>query len=384
MTSDRLRITAQLIRTEDGFHLWSEQYDRSRGDVFEIQEEIARAIVDRLRADVEGTEERHLAKRHTDDWRAHELYLKGVYSYERRIEGGFRRALDLFEQALKRDPGHALAHVRSARCYWGLGYWGFRPPHEIVPLARQAAERALEIDDCLVEAHSLRALIRFHYDWDWPEAEKLFRHAIALGPDNSEARSDFAGALGLMGRTDEAVLEAEQSRRLSPLSLPAMLLTAGSLQFARRHDEAIVRARETVELEPAYLLAHVTLGHISMSTGKYHEAIDAYERARVLSDNGALSLAWLAAANAVAGRRDRAMDIVDELLTMSEQRYVCPVALATPLFALGDERRALGYVRRACEGRDPFALFFKVEPAFDPMRDSPGFQEAIEMVGIWG
>jgi tetratricopeptide (TPR) repeat protein len=161
--------------------------------------------------------------------------------------------------------------------------------------------------------------------------------------------------------------------------------TAGFvLHFARRHEEAIDRARKTVEFDSTFFLGYIGLGHPLLLLERFDEAIDAYERARVLSDDNCLAMAWLAAANVLAGRRQRGTEVLAELLAMSQVRYISPACIAIPLFALGDGRRALEYLRAACEGRDPFALFWKAMPGFELISDDESFREAVEMVGIWG
>jgi len=253
---NRLRITAQLVNVEDGFHIWSEKYDRELDDIFAIQDDISLAIVDKLSVKLFGEEKSALVKRHTVDQEAHNLYLTGLYFWNRRHEGGMKRAMECFRQAIDKDPGYALAHVGVADTYNITGMFGYLPPKEAFPKAIAAAKRALEIDDTLGEAHASLGFARTFYEWDWSAAENEFIRAIELSPNYATAHSWYGLYLSATGRNDEGINEAEKARDLDPLSL-IINATVGLLYyFASRYEESIANQKKALELDPDFLIAN--------------------------------------------------------------------------------------------------------------------------------
>jgi len=257
---NRVRITAQLINVADGYHLWSDKYDRNIEDIFAIQDEISLAIVDRLKVKLLKEEKAKLVKRFTENQEAYNLYLKGRYFWNRRYEGGLQKGIEFFQQAIEKDPLYALAYVGMADCYILLGHFGWLPPKEAYPRARTAAEKALEIDDKLAEAHTSMGWIRTFYDWDWVGAEEEFKRALNLNPNYATGYEWYAVSLAPMERLDEASILLKRALELDPLSLMISTVVGLGLYWARQYDEALDQYRRTLEMDPNFSLAYLFQG----------------------------------------------------------------------------------------------------------------------------
>ncbi|MEJ2722384.1 MAG: protein kinase, partial [bacterium] len=283
---DRLRITAQLINATDGYHLWSERYDREMEDVFTIQDDITMAIVDKLKITLLGKEKDALVKRHTEDVEAYNLYLKGRFFWNKRTETGYLKGLEYFRQATEQDPSYASAYAGVADSYDLLGWYGYLSPQEAFPRARQAAEKARDLDDSLAEAHASLGWISTNYDWDWKSAEKEYNRALELNANYATAHQWYAEFLTYMGRHDDSVLEMRRALELDPLSLIINNDLGQVYYFARRYDEAIFQLRKTLEMDPGFVVAHFFLALAYAQKSMYDEALRAAQRAMTLAGEG--------------------------------------------------------------------------------------------------
>jgi serine/threonine protein kinase len=379
---DRLRITAQLIKVEDGFHIWSEKYDRDLDDIFAIQDEISLSIVDRLKVRLLRDERSALIKRHTIDQEAHSLYLKGLYFWNRRLEGGMRKALELFQQAIEKDPGYALAHVGIADVHTVTGFFGYLSPSETFPKAKAAAEKALAIDGTLGEAHASLAWATTCYDWDWPSAEKLYARAIDLNPQYATAHEWYAIHLWAMGRFDEAIAEAERARELDPLSLIINTIVGIAYYFAGRYDESIANHKKALELDPNFLLANTYLTMPYVEEGKYDAAVDIMRRVESAAAEHAYSLGYFGGAYGRAGLKDDALRILAKLDELARRRYVSPFSRAVVLVGLDRFDEALDEMEKSIEERFPPNVFSGTFPFFDCLRSNERFQALLSKIGL--
>ncbi len=379
---NRLRITAQLINVEDGFHIWSEKYDRDLEDIFAIQDEISLAIVDKLKVKLLGEEKSALVKRHTINQEAHNLYLKGLYFWNRRLEGGMKLAMEHFQQAIEKDPDYALAHVGVADTYNVTGYFGYSPPSETFPRAKAAAQRALEIDDLLGEAHASLGFAAMSFDWDWSAAEREFKRAIELNPAYATAHSWYAAYLFAMGRFEESIMEALRARELDPLSLMINAVLGIAFTFARRHDEAIEHLRKVLEMDPNFLFANTYILRPLIETGRIDEAIDIMRRVEPLAAEHGYTLAWFGCAYALVGQRDDALRILDRLDELARERYVPPLYRAFTLTGLGETDEMMDWMEKAYQKRDPMLIFLKTDLSFDRVRSNPRFKLLLKRIGL--
>jgi serine/threonine protein kinase/lipoprotein NlpI len=255
-SGQRLRITAQLINVEDGYHLWSGQFDRETKDIFDIQEEIALTIVEHLKLKLLKEEKEKILKRHTEDPEAYELYLKGLYFWKRRYEKGLQKSLQYFQLAAEKDPGYALPYVGMADAFGILGIYSFMPPHQAYSRARAAANKALEIDPEMGEVYASLGWIAMFYDWDWPAAEKHFLKAIQMKPDYAPAHLWHGLCLSIMGRFDESIRETQKACELDPLEPNNTAIMGWALYMARRFDESIGVLRQVIESDPEFSIAY--------------------------------------------------------------------------------------------------------------------------------
>ncbi len=381
---EKLRITAQLVDTRDGYHLWSETYEREMKDVFVIQDDISRAIVNALQLKLRGRKHAPLIKRHTQNLQAYHLYLQGRHFWDRRTAEWMMKATKCFEHAVEQDPNYALAYSGLADCYavLAIAEYGALAPKEAMPKATAAAQRALEIDPALGEAHTSLAHITAFYEWQWAEAADGFRRAIELNPRYAIAHHWYATYLAAMGRLDDAVAAEQRAQELEPLSLFINKNLGTMLFYARRYEQAVRQYRETIELDPAFGRTHFFLGLACETLGRYDEAIAEFESALAVSGRSAVILAALGRTYGLAGDRAAAFHVLDELSERSLREYVPAFSIAMLREGLGDRDQAFEWLEKAYDERSSWLTALNVDPLFDNLRSDSRFGTLIKKAGL--
>jgi serine/threonine-protein kinase len=378
----RLRLTAQLVSTKDGYHLWSEEYDRELADVFAVQDELARAIVSALRVTLQPRAGGALVKRATADLEAHDLYLQGRFEWNRRTYTSLPEALHYFERAIARDSAYAEAFAAMAETYVLLPTYGISSPADAYPRARSVALRALALDSTLGNAHAALGVVRELYEYDWTGAERELRRAIALDPGYATAHQWYAEYLSALGRDDEARREAEQAVALDPLSTIARVDQALALVRGRHLDEAIALCRRVLQTSPEFTQAHNTLGWAYAAAGRLPDAVAELETTVRLS-LGRSGHGRLAYAYARTGQRDTATAIVTTLIERFGRDSVFPYSVAMGYAGLGDAGRAIEWIERAVRTHDPnVTLYLRTDPLLDSLRQDPRFQRLLRRLGL--
>ena len=379
-SGDRVRVIAQLIDARKDEHLWARDYERDLRDVLGLQAEVAQAIAQEVRAKLNPGEEARLARSRPVVPEAQEAYLKGRFYLGQGTEDSIEKAIAHFNDAIAKDPLDARAYAGLSDSYSGLRSI-YRAPSEVMPKAKAAAQKAVELDDALAEGHVSLALSRMYYDFDWPGAEREFRRALDLNPNLAEAHDGLALYLMANERHGEAIAEVELAKRLDPLS-PTILADASWVYYgARRYDRALQVAREWVELAPSSPWAHTYLGLALQKTGKIDEGIRELERAAGM-DRSVTILEWLGGAYAAAGRTVDANRIVAELTGRAEQRYVCPYEIATVYIGLGKKDAAFEWLRKGVRERADCMPWIQADSKIDPLRRDPRFPEILRGVGF--
>jgi adenylate cyclase len=381
-SGDRIRVTAQLLRTADGKPLWSGQFNEKFTDIFAVEDSISRQMAEALRLNLTGDEQRQVARHFTENVEAYESYMKGIYFQDKRTPEGLRKSIQYFQQATERDPQYALAFAGLAEAYALHAVRADMPAHESYRQAKSAAMRALEIDETSVEAHMVLAHIRCWYDWDWSGAESEFKRAGELGRNHPRAAQYYASYLIIMGRHQEAVSEIKRARRLAPLSLNINVQVARMLFFAREYDEAIEQCRKTLEMDPDYGGAHLFLGKIYKQKGLYREALAELERARELLGDNAEILSMIGYTHAAAGRRTEAEQVLQELDGLSRQRYISPYHAAVIYAGLGEKDKAFGRLEQAYQEREGRMTLLKSAPEFDGLRSDPRLTTLLQRMNL--
>jgi serine/threonine-protein kinase len=383
----RLRITAQLVNTSDGYHLWSERYDRELKDIFELQDEITRSIVDRLRVKLETSSDRLRVKRYTENVEAYNLYLKGRYHLNQRTEQSIVKALECLEGAISSDPVYALSYAGLAEANILLNIdcprlVCERDSSEVVSRAKEAAFRAIELDDACAEAHVALALVYFRLDWDWKGAGREFRRAIELNEELATGHHQYAMLLAIVGQFDQALLHIRKAHQLDPLSPIIGTAVGRILHFARRYDEAIEQFQKTIELTPQFSGAYFDIGLTYTEKGMLQEAINAFEKLRALSEDpkgGLMELAWTYGR---MGDRDKALGLLQELKAVSQQQEIPPVPHGFLHLELGDFDEAFRHFELGFAVRDSNLVYLHCEPSFDPIRHDPRFQSLLHRMNL--
>ncbi|MBS1117556.1 MAG: serine/threonine protein kinase with repeat, partial [candidate division NC10 bacterium] len=383
-SGQRLRITAQLISVEDGYHLWSSRYDREMKDIFDIQEEISLTIVDHLKLNLLKGEREKILKRHTEDHEAYEAYLKGLYFWRRRYERGLQKSLQYFQQAAERDPGYALPHLGMADAYGILGVYGFLSPDQAYPRARAAANKALEIDAELGEVHASLGWIAMWYDRDFQASERHFQKAIRIRPDYPEAHMWYGNLLFCTGRFDEAVREMRRGKELEPLEPAPPTHVAWALYFARRFDESLEELNEVIRSDPEFSLSYLWQSANLIAKGMYGEAIAAIRTFVELTAGAVIGVSLMGAAYGLAGMQEEALSVLRRLDELSKERYVGPLYRALVWIGLGAKDKALEYLEEAYVGRESAMAFLGVWPVFDALRSEPRFKGLLKKMNLDG
>ncbi len=374
----RLRVTVQLNRTSDGYHVWAERYDRNVQDAVSLQDEIARAVSYRLEAG------RALAPLpHTENVEAHNNYLMGRYFFNQRTEAGIRKGIRYFELATALDPNYAAANASLASSWLVLLGNDYVRSAQAAPHIREYATRAAALDPTLGEPHAALGLLSFEYDWNWPAAQHELQRAIELAPGEQICHHFYAVALLWEGKFPDAIAELRKAVELDPLSAAGKGALVFYYAYTRQPDRAIEESRRVLDAFPAFFLAHAALGAAYEQKHMYAEAIAEYERELALSSGDPDALRRAAHAQAVSGDRAKAMQLLDKLLHPAAGGYVPPIDPAVVYAGLGDKPHCLEWLGRGLAERAPGMMEIQVEPAFDRLRGDPGFQAVIQRVGLW-
>jgi TolB-like protein/tetratricopeptide (TPR) repeat protein len=380
-SQDRVRVTAQLVDASTDRHLWSETYDRDLRDVVSLQADVAQSIAKAIGARVTPAEGSHHALTRPIDPEAYEAYLRGRLFLEKRTMVGFDKAVDYFQQAVRIDPRFAESYAGLAKTYDVLGTYGILPPQECFPKAREAADKALQLDDTLSEAYVVRGYAWSLYEHDWSAAERDFQRAILLNPNDATAHHWYSEHLTNVGRAEGAIAEMERARELDPLSLPINATLGRTYRDARRNKEADVQCRKTLELDPDFALGHWCLGVTRVAEKRYTEAVAEMQRANTL---GAAPLyTWgLGYAYAVSGDRIRAKDIIESLKKRPGNAYMPAYYIASVYGALDEKDLAFTWLQRAYAQRDPQITYLLLDPFMDPLRSDARYDALVRQVGF--
>src|SRR5438477_8560644 len=374
---EKLRVTAQLINVADGYHLWSEDYDGDVRDIFTFQSHVAQRVVDALQIKLGVEAARALAKKPTEDPEAHRLYLLGRYEFGKYSEAGWTSSIRYYEQALKLDPNYALAYCGLADTYAYMG-GVVMPSKEAVVKEKEFAQKALELDPELPEAH-LSLACALGGAFDWRNAQIEFDRAIELNPNLAWAYEIYAWFLGGLGRLDEAIAKDRKGFKLDPLNSFFQSALAYYLYHARRYDDAIVQIRKTLELDPTSTLAHNLLGRCFLGKGDTAGAIAEFQQGKI-NITGAWYQGLLGYAYAISGDRPKAEQMLHDLEAQDRHQYVNSSAFAAIYLGLGEKEKALDWLDVAYENQESACWLLKVDPIYDSVRNEPRFQALVQKV----
>lgn len=378
---EKLIIRSELVKVSDGSQLWGEQYTRTLSDLLEIQDEIAKAITESLRFKLTPQEKIYLAKKETENTEAYNLYLRGRYFWNRYNKEWVLKAIAAFKQAIAIDANYALAYCGLADAYFRLSNVHF-PPLEVLPKARAAALKAVEIDENLADAHSSLALIYVYFDHDWMRAENEFRRALDLAPDLLTAHQRYGSYLTFMGRFEEAIRHYETALELDPFSLQASMNLATTYFLRGECDRAINHLAKTMELEPNYMPTMFLLGCIYISQNRLEEAIAQFQKIYKLDEEAYLALGFMGYAHALAGQRDEAETLLNILQDISLRKYVSPYSMLVIHLALGRHDEAFELLEQLYEERNDWLVWLKVSPELKNLRSDPRFKNMLRRVGF--
>ena len=373
-----LVVQADLMDVKNGTQLWGSQYDRPMAEIMAVQDEIANEIFEKLRLRLTGEDRKRATRRYTDNADAYQLYLRGRYHWNQGTIGGFKKAIEYFQQAIGKDPKYALAYAGLADSYLFLGsYWV-----EAIPEAKTAALKAIELDRSLAEAHVALGHIKLWLDWDWPAAEVEFKQGIALNPNSALAHNQYAMYLATVGRLDDAISEVRRAQELDALN-PIINTDLGwYLLYSGRTTEAVDQFRRTLDLDADYLAARWGLGASYAQRGIYDEAIGELKKAVALSEGSPVPTGHLGFTYGLKGDRTTAQGTLLELRRLADRQYVPASAVALVHAGMGEKRQALDWLERAYDEHDFSMVFLDVAPWFKMLRGEPRFEQLLRRMQL--
>jgi TolB-like protein/Tfp pilus assembly protein PilF len=380
---NKLRITAQLIQASDGNHEWSDTYDREMQDIFAVRSEVAQKVAETLKVRLLGEEKKQIEKKPTENLEAYNLYRQGRYYSDKLSEEGMKRAVPLFEQAIEKDPRFALAYAGMADNYV-IAADAIIPPREAFSKAKEAALKAIELDDSLAEAHASLGLVHYHYDWDWAAAEKEFKRAISLNPRSAQSYTLYTHFLCGMNRYDEAEVVGQHALELDPLSVSNYWFLGWGAIYAGRPDEAIKQYSKAIELDPNNPWNRMFLGRVYLLNGNPQRAVEEMETSHRLQPDDPLALGFLGYAYAVTGRRADAFKILQHLDELNKRRYVSRMSRVYVYLGLGEKDKAFEWLEKAYEERSDSLAWFRFDPESKILQSDPRFVALMQKVGSTG
>jgi serine/threonine protein kinase len=378
---DIIRVMAQLVNVADRFQIWSDTYNRKLEKIFEIQSAIAEQIATALMKELSTEEKNQLWKKPTENMEAYNLYLQGRFFWNKRTEEGLNKAIEFFEQAIEKDSKYAQAYAGLADCYLLMPLYGTSPLKEVLPKAKKAASKALEIDDMLAEAHTSLAAV-MEDEWDWEKAEREHKRAIELNPSYATAHHWYAFYLMWNASFDNAIEEIRRARELDPLSLIISADIGQILIWARRYDEAIESLRETLRMDPNFRSVHSLIGQAYFFKSMYEEALDEFNKEEELFGSAVGSDALIGITYIKMGMIEEAKQILNDLIEKSKEGHDVSYFIASLCFWLGENNQGFEWLNRAYEDQDPWLWYLKVDPSLDIVRSDSRFKALLKKVGL--
>ena len=375
----RIRIAAQLVNVENGYQLWSETYDRQLEDVFAIQDEISRAIVDALKLRLVDSSEQLVVP--AKNLEAYNLYLKGRFFFNKFTEPGLRKSLDFYQHVLLQDPGFARAYAGIADCWCQLAD-DWMAPEEAYPRAKAASKRALEYDPELAEAMTSLGKVLCWYEWDFRAGEEQLRKAVSLNPNDAEAAWSFGSALPTVGKLGEAISEMRRAVALDPIFPKSSRWLSRFLLYAGDYAGAIAQAEKTLELDSDYFQSYLDAGSATLAQGDAEKALEWYRRGQRLETSVRSYDALIVRALAALNRREEAEEILSRLDEDARKHYMREEILAMGYAAMGNLDRAFACLDRAIQARSAGVIYLKLDPGYVPLRGDPRFNAALQRIGL--
>jgi serine/threonine protein kinase/tetratricopeptide (TPR) repeat protein len=378
-SGDRLRITAQLVNVRDGCHLWSERFDRRLEDVFAIQDEIAMAVVHNLEVHLLGHEQGAMGRRHADNLEAHNAYLKGLFYWNKLSPEGFARSHELFQEAIRKDPGLTSAHVALAIWYVSLAYWADLPAPEALAEAGPLTDTALGLDPQSAEAYTVRGILQGFFERRWRDAEASLRRAVQLGPNLATAHLYLGGLLLVQARYDEAASETRSALRLDPLSPTTGAWAASWLAHSGYMEEGVGELDKLIAMNPDHWLLHWALSHVHARRGRFDRALAESEEAFALADAPVITISSVICLCSRTGRHARGDELYRKLVSRAEESFVQPTPFAWVQLARGETSEGLATLEKAVEMNDPMVPFTRLGQGtfFPDLPDVAAFLERI-------
>ena len=377
-----IRINARLIKVADGSVLWTGTFDEKFAGIFAVQDAISNRVASALALRLGHDQMTRLNKHHTENLEAYQLYLTGRFHVFKLTPQEVQKGISYFEQAIAIDERYALAYSGLADAYRSLALGTEMQPTDTLTKAKAAAQRAVDLDESLSEAHAALGMTIFWGDWDWRQAEDQFKQALKLDPNSANAHLFYAHLLSNLGRHSEALAEIKLARQLDPLFPFAGALEGQFLAFAGRPDEALERLRDTSEREPNFWMPHLIASGILIDKGMYAEAIESARVARKLAPAQTVSVAFECIALTRLGRVDEVRDALDELHKLSKERFVPPFHFALIYAALDDKDKAFEWLERGFAQRDPKMTFLKVQPKLNSLPSDPRFTDLAKRMNL--
>lgn len=379
---DTLLIQGELVDASDGSQLWGEQYSEKFTDILTVQGIISKQIAEKLRHKLTGEQEKLLTKAQTANSDAYQLYLKGLYFRNKRTPDGLLKSIGFYQQAIATDPNYALAYAGLASTISTQVMVSDAAPKECFPKAKEAALKALQIDDSLADAHAILLYVKNHYDWDWPGVEREFKRTMQLNPNHGEAHAWYGGYLAKMGRYTEGLAENKRAQELDPLSLYLNTLLGTGYLRARQYDQAIEQYRKTLEMDPHYYPARIRLAEAYKQKRMYQQALDELNQADEVSGHYSESLSLIGYIYAITGRHEEAQKMINKLKERSTHRYVSPYHIAVIHSGLGEKDVAFEWLQKAYVDRSMLLTFINVSPIFDNLRSDPRFADLLQRLNL--
>ena len=378
---NRLRITAQLIKAADGFHLYSDNFDREIGDIFAIQDEIALSLMDIVKLKLFGKKKEAVLKRYTDNLEAYQLFLKGRFFVNKFTPDGFFKAIEFFDAAIAEDPTYAIAYAEKAFCYMNLRDFNWLPSQKAMPLVIEAAQRSVELDEEVSECQLALGRIKLHWDWQIREATQLFKKALSINPNNVQAHIQLGFCLTLLERHDEAREHAKKAESLDPLSMLNIFYATLIYHTIGDFEKSLENGKKLIELEPNVFSGYLWEGTSHRSLNHYQKAVSSLKKAVELNP-GPFTLYVLGVAYGLEGERSKAEDIIDKLKQMEGIESAGQNFIGRVYASIGEWETAFQYFERALENREGMILWLKSQTSEYPgFLENPKAQEFFKRIG---